>query len=91
MEFMNTVSTFEAKNRLNGLIAAAGEGKPQVITRNGIETAVLISYEDYRKLTARKESFVDFLLNSPLRNSDINLSRSKEDSGRPTLQFNGED
>jgi len=84
---MNTVSTFDAKNKLSELIAAAGDGEPQVITRNGVETAVLISYDDYRKLTARKESLVDFLLNSPLRGSDIDLTRSKAGSGRETLDF----
>ena len=84
---MNTVSTFDAKNKLSELIAAAGEGEPQVITKNGVETAVLISYADYRKLTARKESLVDFLLNSPLRGSEIDLTRSKAGSGRETLDF----
>ena len=84
---MNTVSTFDAKNKLSELIAAAGQGEPQVITKNGVETAVLISYEDYRKLTARKESLVDFLLKSPLRDSEIDLTRSKADSGRAVVEF----
>ena len=84
---MNTVSTFDAKNKLSALIAAAIKGEPQLITKNGVETAVLISYEDYLKLTVKNESFVDFLLNSPLKNSDIDLSRSKEGAGRETLDF----
>lgn len=84
---MNTVSTFDAKNKLSELIAAAGQGEPQVITKNGVETAVLISYEDYRKLTARKESLVDFLLKSPLRGSEIDLTRSKADAGRAVVEF----
>ncbi len=84
---MNTVSTFDAKNKLSELIAAAGQGEPQVITKNGVETAVLISYEDYRKLTARKESLVDFLLKSPLRGSEIDLTRSKADVGRAAIEF----
>lgn len=84
---MTTVSTFAAKNKLSELIAAAGSGEPQIITKNGVETAVLISYEEYKKLTARKDSLVDFLLHSPLRGSDIDLSRSQADSGRDTLRF----
>lgn len=84
---MKTVSTFDAKNKLSALIAAAVEGEPQLITKNGVETAVLISYSDYLKLTAKNESFVDFLLNSPLKNSNIDLSRSKKGSGRETLEF----
>lgn len=84
---MKTVSTFDAKNKLSALIADASKGEPQVITKNGVETAVLISYEDYLKLKAKNESFVDFLLNSPLKNSDIDLTRSKAGAGRETLDF----
>ena len=84
---MNIVSTFDAKNKLSELIAAAGIGEPQVITKNGVETAVLISYGDYRKLTAQKDSLATFLLDSPLRNSAIDLTRSKAGAGRKTLRF----
>jgi prevent-host-death family protein len=84
---MNKSSTFVAKNNLSALIAAAIKGEPQVITNNGAETAVLISYEEYRKLTAKDDSLVEFLLKSPLKNSDIDLSRSKEEGGREKLDF----
>ena len=84
---MKSVSTFDAKNKLSSLIAAAVEGEPQLITKNGVETAVLISYNDYLKLTAKNETFVDFLLHSPLRDSDIDLSRSKAGAGRETVAF----
>ena len=87
---MNTISTFEAKNKLSELIAAAGAGEPQIITKNGVRAAVLISYEDYRRLTARKQSLVEFLLESPLRDSDIDLARSKARAGRAPLRFDGE-
>jgi prevent-host-death family protein len=46
---MNTFSTFEAKNKLSELLAAASSGEPQVITKNGVETEVLISYAEFRK------------------------------------------
>ncbi len=87
---MNTVSAFEAKDKLSELIAAAGAGEPQIITNNGLGTAVLISYEDYRRLTARKKSLIEFLLESPLKDSDIDLERSKAGAGRPTINFVGE-
>ena len=84
---MNTVSSVEATSRLNELIAAAGTGKPQIITSNGSEAAVLISYEEYRRLKARQKSLVEFLRESPLKGSDIDLERSQADSGRPSLTF----
>lgn len=88
---MKTVTTFDAKNRLSELIAAAGRGKPQLITKNGVEAAVLISYADYRKLVARRESLVDFLLNSPLIDSDLDLERSEQDFGRPAIDFQSDE
>lgn len=84
---MNSSSTFDAKNNLSALIAAALKGKPQLITNNGEKTAVLISYEEYLKLTARNESLVDFLMNSPLRESELDLTRSKSVDTRQTIEF----
>jgi prevent-host-death family protein len=90
---MNTVSTFEAneaKNKFSELIDAAGVGEPQLITKNGVGTAVLISYDDYRRLTARSKPLTEFLLESPLKGSGIDLDRSKADGGRATLDFSAE-
>lgn len=86
---MRKISTFEAKTKLSEVIKAATKGQPQVITNNGVDTAVVISIEEYRRLTNKKESLNDFLLNSPLRGSSIDLSRSK-DTGRATLDFSEE-
>ena len=86
---MNQVSIFEGKNKFSELIASAAKGEPQVITKNGTATAVVISYSEYKRLTAKKESLSEFLLNSPLRGADIDLTRSK-DTGRPTIDFSEE-
>ncbi|MGC2234949.1 MAG: type II toxin-antitoxin system Phd/YefM family antitoxin [Pyrinomonadaceae bacterium] len=87
---MKTISTFEAKNKLSEVIASAERGEPQIITKNGRKSAVVISYQEFERLTAKKESLSDFLLNSPLRGSDIDLSRSK-DTGRETVDFSSEE
>ncbi len=87
---MNTISTFEATNKLSELIAAAGAGEPQIITKNGVGAAVMISYEDYRRLTGRSKSLVEFLRESPLPDSEIDLTRSKAEAGRSTLNFDAE-
>lgn len=83
---MQKISTFEAKNKLSEVIAAAEAGEVQVITKNGKETAVVISYKEFQRLTARQESLSEFLLNSPLRGANFDLTRSK-DTGRKTLNF----
>lgn len=84
---MNKTSTFDAKTNLSALIAAAIKGEPQLITNRGQETAVLISYDEYRKLTAKRESLVEFMLNSPLRNSGIDLERPKAFDTREIIDF----
>lgn len=87
---MKTFSTFEAKNKLSQVIASAERGEPQVITKNGREAAVVISYREFQRLTAKNESLSDFLLNSPLRGARIDLTRSK-DTGRETVDFSSEE
>ena len=83
---MKTYSTFEAKNKLSEVIASAERGEPQVITRNGRKSAVVISYAEFERLTAKKEPLSDFLLGSPLRGSKIDLTRST-DPGRDEVDF----
>lgn len=83
---MKHVSVFEGKNKFSELVANAAKGEPQVITKNGKETAVVISFTEYQKLKAKKGSLSELLLNSPLRGSGIDLTRSK-DLGRPAPDF----
>jgi antitoxin Phd len=42
----------DAKNRFSEVVDAAVRGEPQVVTRRGIETAVIIAYEQYADMTA---------------------------------------
>lgn len=58
----------DAKNKLSEVIGAAATG-PQIVTRRGVKTAVVISYEDYVRVAASVEreqpSFEQFLLTAP--------------------------
>ena len=75
----------EAKNRLSEVVDRAVREGPQTITRRGEEIAVLLSVKDYRRLRKPKQSFVEFMRNSPLaeamREGELDFSRSK-DPGR---------
>lgn len=85
---MRQVSVFEGKNKFSELVANAAKGEPQLITKNGAATAVVISYSEYQRLTARKQSLSEFMLNSPLRGTDIELDLTRDkDMGRPTIDF----
>ena len=54
----------EAKAMFSKVVRSANK-EPQIITVHGKESAVVISIEDYRKLTSPKESLVNFMEQSP--------------------------
>ncbi len=55
----------DAKMRFSELIECADREGPQTITRHGAERAVLLSIEDYRRLTARHAGFKAHLFGGP--------------------------
>jgi prevent-host-death family protein len=71
----------EAKNRLSEVVKKAREDGPQIITVHGTEAVVVIGADQYRKLSKRKGTLVDFFRRSPLVGIDLDIARS-EDTGR---------
>jgi prevent-host-death family protein len=55
----------EAKQRFSELIRRARAHGPQVVTKHGEEVAVVVSIEEYRRLTDELPSFKEFLLAAP--------------------------
>jgi prevent-host-death family protein len=59
----------DAKNRLSEVVDAAVRGQPQIVTRRGIETAVVISHEAYEQITGARArampALTDYLLAMP--------------------------
>lgn len=53
-----------AKQKLSELVDRAVAEGPQVISRHGSETAVVVSVRDYRKLTA-DDGFKGYLVSGP--------------------------
>jgi len=68
----------EAKNRLSQLVEDALHEGPQTITLRGKPTAIVISVEDFEKLTSPRASLVEFFRQSPLHSVELDLRRSKE-------------
>ena len=66
----------EAKNRLSQVLDSALRDGPQTITLRGKPTAVVVSFEEFRKLTRPRSSLSQFFLQSPLHNVELDLSRS---------------
>lgn len=68
----------EAKNRFSELVKKAILNGPQVVTKRGVETVVVISVDEYQKLTRPKTSLSEFFRKSPLKDTKIDLKRIKE-------------
>ena len=64
----------DAKARLSEVIERA-QTDPQLITRHGKPSAVVVSAEEWVRKTERKGTLAEFLLASPLRNADLDLER----------------
>ena len=67
----------DAKNRFSEVVDEAIARGPQMITRRGVETAVLLSVADYRKMVLGAPSIIEFFRNSPLVGEDLDMSRDQ--------------
>ncbi|MFG1404212.1 type II toxin-antitoxin system Phd/YefM family antitoxin [Xanthobacter sediminis] len=67
-----------AKARLSEVIERA-QSSPQVITRNGKPSVVVVSAEEWQRKTERKGTLAQFLLDSPLRSADLDLERVRDE------------
>ena len=58
----------DAKARFSQLLDASVTDGPQMVTRRGVETAVVVPVEEWRRLTARRlKNAYDLLVNDPRR------------------------
>ena len=65
----------EAKNKLSEVVDEAIRHGPQVITRRGVEVAIVLSYSEYRKMIASRKKLSHFFRKSPLVGVDLDLDR----------------
>jgi len=74
---MGSWQLHDAKNRLSRVIEEAKDAA-QIITVRGREAAVVLSIEEYRRLTTPKTSFVTFLRESPLAGVELDIERDAD-------------
>ena len=55
----------DAKNRFSEVVDRAAKEGPQTVTRRGVPVAVIVSFDEYQRLTRDSGDFVDFLLSAP--------------------------
>ncbi|MGA3130323.1 MAG: type II toxin-antitoxin system Phd/YefM family antitoxin [Terracidiphilus sp.] len=70
----------EAKMRLSQVIEEAQSKGPQMITRHGVDRAVVISIDEFRSLTASKPDLRTYLLGGP-KVDDFEIEANR-DTGR---------
>lgn len=67
----------DAKSKFSQLVEKALHNGPQIVTKHGNNAVVVLSFEDYQRLTKPPSDLVTFLRNSPLVNSELDISRDK--------------
>lgn len=55
----------EAKQHFSAVVRRAEQEGPQIVTRHGEEVVVILSAEEYRRLTVPQPDFKEFLLSGP--------------------------
>ena len=74
----------DAKARFSEFLEASLSDGPQIVTKRGVETAVLVSIEEWRKLESRgRPSLKDLLLAPEPRTEALTPPRTKHSRRKP--------
>jgi prevent-host-death family protein len=67
----------EAKNKFSEVVEEAIKHGPQIVTKRGVETVIVISYEAYQKLIMNQQKLSEFFQTSPFTDvaDEIDLTR----------------
>ncbi len=76
----------DAKARFSELIDETLDKGPQIVTRRGLETAVVVSIEEWRRLNDARPTLKDVLLGAQPR-FDIPVPKRGKLKSRPPVVF----
>ncbi len=68
----------EAKSKFSQLVEHAMHKEPQIVTKHGNKAVVVLSFEEYTKITKPQTDLVQFLRNSPLVEIGLEITRNKD-------------
>jgi prevent-host-death family protein len=77
----------DAKARFSELLAACEREGPQIVTKRGAETAVLVPIADWRRLAAARPTLKELLLSDEARFEDMDLPRRQKLRHRAQLEL----
>lgn len=76
---MNTTWKLQdAKAKFSQVVEDALKIGPQFVTRRGQEAVVIVSVKEYKKITSKKPTLKEFLLNCPKMDDDFEFERQKD-------------
>jgi antitoxin Phd len=81
----------EAKSRFSEFLNAALKKGPQVVTRRGVETAVLVPIDEWRRLQGAARPNIKELLLGPGPRFDMDLSKRTKWKLRAPIDFSHPD
>ena len=67
----------EAKNKFSEVVEEALTHGPQIITKRGVETVIVLSYAEYRTMVLNRKKLSTFFRESPLVDVDLDLTRDR--------------
>ena len=80
-----TWSLQDAKNKFSQVVDEAHKDGPQIVTRRGVQSVVIMSIEDYKKLIKPETDLIEFFKQSPLHGAALDVERSKGPSRKVDL------
>jgi antitoxin Phd len=72
----------DAKAKFSQVVDDALKIGPQYVTRRGQEAVVILSVKEFKKITSKKTSLKQFLLDCPEMDDDFKFERQKDSSRR---------
>ena len=74
----DTWTVAEAKAKFSEVIDRAQTAGPQIVTRNGRKSAVIVAADEWERKIKRVGNLAEFFDASPLRDSGVKMRRSKD-------------
>ncbi|MCD4708795.1 MAG: type II toxin-antitoxin system Phd/YefM family antitoxin [Candidatus Sabulitectum sp.] len=68
----------DAKNKFSSLVEQAQLCEPQFVTKYGREVVVVLSIEEFNRITGPDTTLLNFFHSSPLAGIHMNFERTKE-------------
>jgi antitoxin Phd len=77
----------DAKAHFSELLDAAVEKGPQIVTRRGVETAVVLRIEEWRRLREASRPTLKEILLAPEPRFELELPPRGKERSRPPVEF----